>query len=93
MENFHVHQAFDEQQSYQPHPFPTGSYVNRAVVSQELLVAKRMKQLTVEEIATTIGGSKEWVAAALLGQKSMKREDAFRLAELLEVDSRFTYVL
>lgn len=93
MEKFHVHQALDAPQSYQPHPFPTGPYVNRAMVSQELLVAKRMKQLTFEEITATIGGSKEWVAAAMLGQASMKREEAIRLTELLEVDSRFAYEL
>ncbi|WP_332628759.1 cyanase [Halalkalibacter flavus] len=92
MEN-NKHQAYDLPQSYQPHPFPTAAYVNRAMVSQELLVAKRMKQLTFEEIATRIGGSKEWVAAAMLGQASMEREDAFQLTELLEVDSRLAYVL
>lgn len=93
MENDHVHQAYDAPQSYQPHPFPTASYINRALVSQQLLIAKRMKQLTFEEIAAVIGGSKEWVAAAILGQASMKREDALRLTQLLEVEEWFAYVL
>ncbi|WP_096435188.1 cyanase [Alteribacter populi] len=87
------HQAFESPQQYQPHPSPATSYVNRAGVSQQLLIAKKMKQFTFEDIANEIGGSKEWIAAVMHGQESMNREDALHLAQLLNIDSRIAYIL
>ena len=66
---------------------------NREEVTCMLLVAKQHQGLTFEEIAKHIGGSKEWVAAAMLGQASMCREDAMGLTTLLKVDPFIAEVL
>jgi cyanate lyase len=58
-----------------------------------LLVAKHNQGLTFEQIAKHLGGSKEWAAAAILGQASMNKEDALRLTSLLNVDPRIAGVL
>ncbi|UCZ54137.1 cyanase [Bacillus shivajii] len=83
------HQAFGAPVHVQEE-FP---YVNREVVLQMLLIAKRLKQLTFEDIANEIGGSKEWVAAVMHGQQSMERKDSLQLARLLSVDPRVAYIL
>ncbi|AOY78454.1 cyanase [Clostridium formicaceticum] len=56
-------------------------------------MAKHNQGLTFEEIAKHLCGSKEWVAAAILGQASMNKEDALRLTNLLKVDPRIAGVL
>jgi cyanate lyase len=55
----------------------------RADATEMISEAKRLKGLTWAEIATTVGRSKEWTTAALLGQASMSDEEAARACELL----------
>lgn len=93
LDNHHVynqHHNYYLNKGRQPTPFP---YLNREMVTLELMRAKRQLQLTFEEIAQQVGGSKEWIAAVMLGQQSMKFEDAFRLTQVLLVDSRIAYIL
>ena len=57
--------------------------MNRADVTEKILSAKRLKELTWEEIATKIGGaSKMLVTAACLGQMKMTREQAAKAGKL-----------
>jgi cyanate lyase len=57
--------------------------MNRADVTDKILSAKRMKELTWDEIARKIGGaSKIIVTAACLGQMKMTREQAVKAARL-----------
>ena len=57
--------------------------MNRTDVTAKILSAKRLKELTWEEIAKKIGGaSKIVVTAACLGQMKMTREQASKAAKL-----------
>ena len=57
--------------------------MKRAEVTEKILSAKRLKELTWEEIATKIGGaSKIVVTAACMGQMKMTREQATKAAKL-----------
>ncbi|WP_025027304.1 cyanase [Caldalkalibacillus mannanilyticus] len=58
-----------------------------------LLAAKKYHQLTFEQIAQELGGSKEWAAAAILGQESMNKEEAIRLTQLLNVHPYIATIL
>jgi cyanate lyase len=57
--------------------------MNRADVTEKILSAKRMKELTWAEIAKKIGGSSQiLVTAACLGQMKMTMEQATKAAKL-----------
>ena len=57
--------------------------MKRADVTEKILTAKRLKELTWEEIAKKIGGaSKIIVTAACMGQMKMTREQASRAGKL-----------
>lgn len=74
--------------------YPKPSFCrNREEVTHLLLAAKACQQLTFEQIAQEIGGSKEWIAAVMLGQASMNRKDAVRLTQLLRVDPSISTIL
>jgi len=58
----------------------------RAEVTEKILSAKRLKELTWEEIAKKIGGaSKIIVTAACMGQMKMTPEQAAKAAALFEL--------
>ena len=60
--------------------------MKRAEVTEKILTAKRLKELTWEEIAKKIGGaSKIIVTAACLGQMKMTKAQADKAAELFEL--------
>jgi cyanate lyase len=57
--------------------------MTRADVTEKILTAKRMKELTWEEISKKIGGSsKLLVTAACMGQMKMTKEQATKAAKL-----------
>ena len=57
--------------------------MQRADVTEKILTAKRMKDLSWDEIAKKVGGaSKLLVTAACLGQMKMTREQATKAAKL-----------
>lgn len=88
--------SFNNQQAYgsNDHPKPIPSFCrDRIQATHILLAAKKQKQLSFNEIAQAIGGSKEWIAAVMLGQESIKREDAYRLTQLLNVNPGIAEIL
>ena len=57
--------------------------MKRAEVTEKILTAKRMKELTWEDIAKKIGGaSKIMVTAACMGQMTMTKEQATKAGKL-----------
>lgn len=86
--------SYDNKQSNYFYQVPgTDFCVNREKVSCMLLAAKQYLNLTYEEIAEQIGGSKEWIAAVILGQESMNKEDATKLTRLLCVEPYVAEIL
>ena len=68
--------------------------MNRADVTEKILSAKRLKQLTWEDIAKKIGGaSKIVVTAACMGQMKMTREQASKAAKLFGLGKEETLLL
>ena len=68
--------------------------MNRADVTEKILSAKRMKELTWAEIAKKIGGSSQiLVTAACLGQMKMTKEQATKAAKLFGLAKEETLLL
>src|SRR6201990_2669051 len=68
--------------------------MKRAEVTEKILSAKRMKELTWDEIATKIGGaSKIIVTAACMGQMKMTKEQATKAAKLFRLGKEETLLL
>jgi cyanate lyase len=68
--------------------------MKRAEVTEKILTAKRMKELTWEEIAEKIGGaSKIIVTAACMGQMKMTKEQATKAAKLFGLGKEETLLL
>jgi cyanate lyase len=68
--------------------------MKRAEVTEKILTAKRLKELSWEEIAGKIGGaSKVLITAACLGQMKMTREQATKAAELFGLGMEETLLL
>jgi cyanate lyase len=68
--------------------------MTRADVTEKILSAKRMKELTWAEIAKKIGGSSQiLVTAACLGQMKMTREQATKAAKLFGLGKEETLIL
>src|SRR6516162_271756 len=68
--------------------------MNRSDVTERILSAKRMKELTWEEIAKKIGGtSKIIVTAACMGQMKMTKEQATKAAKLFGLGKEETLLL
>ena len=66
---------------------PRETAMKRADVTEKILTAKRMKELTWEEIAKKIGGaSKIIVTAACMGQMKLTKPQAAKAAELFGLD-------
>ncbi len=59
--------------------------MTRSELTRIILTAKAQKGLRWEAIARTLGKSKEWVAAACLGQMAMTSEQARALTILLDL--------
>ena len=68
--------------------------MNRAEVTEKILSAKRMKELSWEEIAKKIGGaSKIVVTAGCMGQMKMSKEQATKAAKLFGLGKEETLIL
>lgn len=59
--------------------------MTRDEVTELVITHKLRKQLTWPQLATTIGMSKEWTTAALLGQMTLSAEQATKIGALLEL--------
>jgi cyanate lyase len=57
--------------------------MNRADVTEEIILAKRAKGLRWEDLAKALGTSKEWATAALLGQMTLSAKQAGAVGALL----------
>jgi len=55
-----------------------------------LLCAKKQKGLSFRNIAEKLGFGEVWITAAILGQHSLKKDDAEKLCSLLEMDKKLT---
>ena len=67
--------------------------MSREEVTEQILEAKREKNLTFEAIAQKVGRHKVWTTAALLGQHPMSAEEADTLGDLLDLDPEVTEAL
>jgi cyanate lyase len=59
--------------------------MKRSDVTEMVVMARLKKGLTWGKIAKTVGASKEWTTAALLGQMQMTREQAEAAGKLLSL--------
>ncbi len=59
--------------------------MTRDDVTQLILTAKRRKQVSWGQLAETIGLSKEWTTAALMGQMTLDATQAAQIGDLLEL--------
>ena len=70
-----------------------GEKMSREEVTEQILEAKREKNLTFEAIAQKVGRHKVWTTAALLGQHPMSSEEADTVVDLLELSSEVAEAL
>jgi cyanate lyase len=59
--------------------------MNREEVTKAILAAKQRKSLRWDDLARALGTSKEWAAAALLGQMTLTSSQAEAAGKLLEL--------
>lgn len=59
--------------------------MNRNEVTELIILQKLKKELTWPELAQSIGMSKEWTTAALLGQMTLNAEQAAMIGDKLEL--------
>jgi cyanate lyase len=59
--------------------------MNRNEVTELVVAQKLRKRFTWPQLAESIGMSKEWTTAALLGQMTLNAEQATTIGELLEL--------
>jgi cyanate lyase len=90
--NQHYNQIYCNQTENKSHPIPSLS-TNREEAVHILLEAKKRLNVTFEQIADRVGGSKEWIAAVMLGQESMNGEDALRLIQILNIHPYIAEIL
>ena len=67
--------------------------MNRADVTEAIIMAKRAKGLSWADLAATLGTSKEWGTAALLGQMSLTQPQAEAVAAQLGLESQAVALL
>lgn len=67
--------------------------MNRNEATQKIMEAKIAKGLTWEEISKVSENSETWVVTALLGQATMTRPEAEKMAELLELNEEVVQAL
>lgn len=61
--------------------------MTRDEVTQLVLTAKRSKKFRWAQLAEAIGQSKEWTAAALMGQMTLTEEQAEKIGLMLELSN------
>ena len=62
-----------------------GKFMSRQEATEHLLVAKKAKGLTFEEISKSVGRDKVWVTAAIMGQATMSKDEAEKTVKTLGV--------
>lgn len=67
--------------------------LTRKDATEQILVAKKEKELTFEAIAKAVGRHKVWTTSALMGQASMSAEEAKTVAEVLGLGSEVATAL
>jgi cyanate lyase len=67
--------------------------MNRADCAEVILEAKRRKGVSFEELANTVGRHVVWTTAAIMGQATMDRAEAERLAKTLDLGPEVTEAL
>ncbi|WP_409975102.1 cyanase [Bacillus sp. Bva_UNVM-123] len=67
--------------------------ITREQATEIILLAKKEKGLTFDEIAEVVGRHPVWVASAIMGQATMNAEEADKLVELLGVESSVSAAL
>jgi cyanate lyase len=65
----------------------------REEATEQILEAKKKKDLTFDAIAQKVGKHKVWTTAALLGQHPMSAEEADTVVDLLDLDSEVAEAL
>jgi cyanate lyase len=65
----------------------------REEATEQILEAKKKKDLTFDAIAQKVGRHKVWTTAALLGQHPMSAEEADTVVDLLDLDSEVAEAL
>ena len=59
--------------------------MKRIDVTEMIIEAKLKKNLKWSDIAHTVGNSKEWTTAAMLGQMTLSRDEATKVGALLDL--------
>lgn len=67
--------------------------MNKADVTEIIILAKNAKNLTWEAIAEKMGMGPVWVTSACLGMNSMPEDAATKLCQILELDAATKTVL
>ncbi len=67
--------------------------MNRTEVTDLILAAKHTKGLKWADIAKTVGQSKEWTTAALLGQMTLDKKQATAVGKLLALSPEVVALL
>ena len=67
--------------------------MTRDEVTQLILTSKRRKQLKWAQLAEAIGQSKEWTAAALMGQMTLSTEQADKVGAMLDLPGEAIEIL
>lgn len=61
--------------------------ITKEMATETILLAKKEKGLTFDELGETIGRHPVWTASAIMGQSTMDTEEADALVEVLGLDS------
>ena len=67
--------------------------MKREEVTAKMVAAKTAKDLKWADIAQSVGRSKEWTTAALLGQMPMSKDEAETVGAMLELDAELVQSL
>ena len=62
--------------------------MRREEVTQKIIAAKMAKDLKWADVAASVGRSKEWTTAALLGQMPMSKEEAEAAGAIFDLDEQ-----
>jgi cyanate lyase len=67
--------------------------ITRKEAMNQILEAKKSKGVTFEDIAKAVGRHKVWVAAAIMGQATMSRDEASTIGGMLDLDKEVVEAL
>jgi cyanate lyase len=67
--------------------------MTRNELTEKIMTTRIIEQLSWDQLAETVGKSKAWTTAALLGQMSMSKVEAETIAEMLDLDEQAVALL